>query len=163
MDVNEVFAFTADSSTGPYDSVMMDSGGQQQGPGKKQRLQSDCQLFGDTRTTLSSPGLETARNDCLFSMATTAVSHAGPDPVRQDTSTNDATRWWFSHSTEHPGMVLSEHLGSPSDAVESLSYNSSNWSLSRLHSPQGKGSEKHNQKLCKQAQSRVRRALLTGN
>jgi hypothetical protein len=155
--------FTAGSSTEPYDSVkVMDCG--EQGPGKKQRMQSNCQRD-ETGNSRSSPwGVETVRNGSLTSMEAPSASHSTLDADQRESSTKqDATRWWFSHSAEQPGMVLCDHLGCASEAIESLSYNSSNWSLSRLHSPQEKGSEKIHQKLCKQAQSRVRRALLTGN
>ena len=148
---------TPDSCMDSSDSVMMTL--EEPRAVKKQRLRECRQGFEPS----SLPSVMTIRNGSTSSATSALVSSVGFHSASEHEPTKDPTRWWFRHSELQPGMVLSEQLGNPSDAVESLSHNARNWSLTRLHnSPQSKSSEKSARQQSKHAHSCVRRALLFG-
>lgn len=145
---------TLDSSMDSADSVTMDLEEQRaskkpRAPPKRHQVawQSRSPSVGNVSTSSAASGL--AESEAHL----TSEQELPKDP----------NSWWFVHSEQQPGMVLSEHLCNTSDAVESLSYNAPNWSLTRLrNSPHSKSSEKAARQQLKHAQSCVRRALLLG-
>ncbi len=104
-------------------------------------------------------------------------SVAGDEALQREAS--PPRQWWFSRTTTktaptqqqkqhqqlNSGMILTDHLGSTSDVVESLTHDVENWSLTRISqktaanpNATNNSRKKEKQRRSKEAQRQVRMA-----